>query len=112
MKTISNLALKNLVLENADREQTQLAPDISLVEKGRVQETLDGVADGRTVEVSSVSDQNPSLSRKLAAMGIVSGGELKVLGRAPLGCPISVSTLGYQLSLRLSEASQILVAER
>ncbi len=104
MKTISNLALE-------DREQAQQEPNISLVENS-VQATLDGVADGRTVEISSVSEQNPSLCRKLSAMGIVSGGELKVLGRAPLGCPISVSTLGYQLSLRLSEASQILVAER
>jgi len=100
MKTNSKLASQS----NSDQSHT--APSKSL--RG----TLDGIADGRTVEVSSVSDQNPSLSKKLAAMGIVAGGELKVLGRAPLGCPISVSTLGYQLSLRVSEASHISVAER
>ena len=71
--------------------------------------SLDQVNPGETVTVRQVATSDSSLGRKLASMGIVSGGKLEVLGRAPLGCPISISTMGYQLSLRLSEASSIRV---
>ncbi len=44
---------------------------------------------------------------KLMEMGCVPGEEVKVIQVAPLGDPISISVAGYNLSLRLSEASSI-----
>ncbi len=46
---------------------------------------------------------------KLMEMGCVPGEELMVEMRAPLGDPISVLVAGYHLSLRISEAEQIMV---
>ena len=69
--------------------------------------TLDTVAPGTTVQVCHLGQSNPKLFCKLHAMGLVSGSSVTVVGRAPLGDPISISTLGYQLSLRLAEARSI-----
>ena len=44
-------------------------------------------------------------------MGCVPGEIVKVEQIAPLGDPISVCVAGYSLSLRLSEANEILVEE-
>ena len=44
---------------------------------------------------------------KLMEMGCVPGEEVKVIQVAPLGDPISITVAGYNLSLRLSEASSI-----
>ncbi len=46
---------------------------------------------------------------KLMEMGCVPGEKVKVDQVAPLGDPISISVAGYHLSLRLDEASKILV---
>ena len=48
---------------------------------------------------------------KLMEMGCVPGEIVKVEQIAPLGDPISVCVAGYSLSLRLSEANEILVEE-
>lgn len=48
---------------------------------------------------------------KLMEMGCVPGELVKVEQVAPLGDPISIFVAGYSLSLRLSEASSILVEE-
>jgi len=69
--------------------------------------TLASVSPGQTVRVTELQETNPELYRKLHAMGIVSGSSVTVIGRAPFGDPISVSTLGYVLSLRRTEASHI-----
>jgi len=44
-------------------------------------------------------------------MGIVSGTVVEVAAVAPLGDPVTIKALGYSLSLRLSEASGVEVAE-
>lgn len=46
---------------------------------------------------------------KLMEMGCVPGEKVKIDQVAPLGDPISISVAGYHLSLRLDEASKILV---
>lgn len=46
---------------------------------------------------------------KLMEMGCVPGEKIKVEQIAPLGDPISVNVAGYTLSLRLDEASKIIV---
>lgn len=59
--------------------------------------------------VSHVSKSNVALHRKLLSMGIVEGTKIRILAQAPLGGALSVRALGYQLSLRRSEASSIFV---
>lgn len=49
------------------------------------------------------------ISIKLMEMGCVPGEKVSVEQIAPLGDPICISIAGYNLSLRLDEADQILV---
>ena len=48
---------------------------------------------------------------KLMEMGCLPGEIIRIEQIAPLGDPISISVAGYNLSLRLNEADQILVEE-
>ncbi|SDZ74739.1 ferrous iron transport protein A [Arachidicoccus rhizosphaerae] len=48
---------------------------------------------------------------KLMEMGCIPGEIIKVEQIAPLGDPISISVVGYSLSLRINEAENILVEE-
>jgi len=48
---------------------------------------------------------------KLMEMGCIPGEVIKVEKIAPLGDPISISVSGYNLSLRLNEAEQIIIEE-
>lgn len=49
------------------------------------------------------------ISIKLMEMGLVPGESILMEQVAPLGDPISVHVSGYHLSLRLSEAEQVVV---
>ncbi|WP_298299138.1 FeoA family protein [Hydrotalea sp.] len=53
--------------------------------------------------------KNDDLFIKLMEMGCVPGEIIKVEQIAPLGDPISISVAGYSLSLRLNEASAIMI---
>ena len=55
--------------------------------------------------------ENDEIFIKLMEMGCVPGEKIKVEMVAPLGDPISVTVAGYNLSLRLNEASSIFVEE-
>ena len=59
--------------------------------------------------VGSVTSENPTLCNKLLSMGLVNGTAVEVLAVAPLGDPIKVRALGYDLSLRKSEAQSVLL---
>ncbi|AYD49167.1 MAG TPA: FeoA family protein [Arachidicoccus soli] len=54
---------------------------------------------------------NNEIFIKLMEMGCIPGEIIKVDQIAPLGDPISISVVGYNLSLRLNEAEYILVEE-
>ena len=64
---------------------------------------------GQTVEI--IEFENSDLFVKLLEMGCLPGEKIKVEQTAPLGDPISISVVGYNLSLRLSEAAHIFVKE-
>lgn len=68
---------------------------------------LGNIGNGKTVVVSDLKDT--SLKVKLMEMGLINGKRLKVLFRAPFGDPIAVDIEGYVLSLRKSEADQVIV---
>lgn len=71
--------------------------------------TLDTVRPGETVAIADLHGADTLLYRKLHAMGLVAGRVLTVENHAPFGDPISISALGYKLSLRRSEARMIQV---
>jgi Fe2+ transport system protein FeoA len=70
---------------------------------------LSQVKQGKTVTI--VSFDNNDLLLKLMEMGCIPGERVKVDQVAPLGDPISITVAGYSLSLRLNEASAIIVEE-
>jgi ferrous iron transport protein A len=68
---------------------------------------LSEVEVGKTVIICSF--ENDEIFIKLMEMGCVPGEKVKIEQIAPLGDPISISVAGYNLSLRINEAENILV---
>lgn len=70
--------------------------------------TLSDVRPGSTVKVFKVGGEGPTM-RRIMDMGITKGCTITVRKVAPLGDPIEVTVRGYELSLRKSDASNIVV---
>jgi ferrous iron transport protein A len=60
---------------------------------------------GETAMIEGFTDAE--LSVKLLEMGCLPGCEITLASKAPFGDPICISVCGYQLTLRLGEASTI-----
>ncbi len=75
----------------------------------KIMKRLSEIKVGQTVEI--IEFENSDLFVKLLEMGCLPGEKIKVEQKAPLGDPISISVVGYNLSLRLSEAAHIFVKE-
>ena len=71
--------------------------------------TLRDVAIGESATVRRLTGEG-AVKRHIMDMGITKGTEVFVRKVAPLGDPIEVTVRGYELSLRTSEAGNILVA--
>ena len=71
--------------------------------------TLRDVAIGESATVRRQTGEG-AVKRHIMDMGITKGTEVFVRKVAPLGDPIEVTVRGYELSLRKSEAGNILVA--
>ena len=54
-------------------------------------------------------DGEPKIKRRLFDMGVTPGAEVYLRKRAPLGDPIEVTIRGYELTLRKSEAENIMM---
>ncbi len=68
------------------------------------------VADLQPGEVGTIKGFSDSIiSLKLMEMGCLPGSPIKMNYAAPLGDPISYYVAGYNLTLRISEASAILI---
>ena len=66
------------------------------------------VAEMRPGEVATIAGfTDQYLSVKLMEMGCLPGASVRYNFAAPLGDPICISVLGYELSLRIDEASTI-----
>lgn len=72
--------------------------------------TLDQLGPGRTARVERVRSEG-AIGSRLAEMGLLPGTEVRVVRVAPLGDPLEIELHGYHLSLRLSEARGVEVAE-
>ena len=70
--------------------------------------TLNDVQIGKTVKVEKLTGSGP-LKRRIMDMGITKGVEILVRKVAPLGDPIEINLRGYELSIRKSEAKNIMV---
>ncbi|MGF7230660.1 FeoA family protein [Arachidicoccus sp.] len=70
---------------------------------------LSDISVGKSVVIKEFV--NNEIFIKLMEMGCIPGEIVKVDQIAPLGDPISISVVGYNLSLRLNEAEYILVEE-
>ena len=70
--------------------------------------TLDMITLGEKVKVKGIAKES-SVKRKLLDMGVTPGVEVKIVGKAPMGDPINIEVRGYKLTLRKSEAKDILV---
>ncbi|MDC1141677.1 FeoA family protein [Planctomycetota bacterium] len=68
--------------------------------------TLATIPVGDSATVVNVSG-NADLEQRILEMGLLPGQVVTVVRTAPLGDPIEVEVMGYQLSLRKSEAAQI-----
>lgn len=62
---------------------------------------------GVLVQIEEI--ESSSISAKLVEMGLYEGQHVQILFKAPFGDPIAVAVADYVLSLRLNEASSIVV---
>lgn len=70
--------------------------------------TLKEIKPGQSVSVVKLTGEG-ALKRRIMDMGITKGVQVLVRKVAPLGDPIEVNVRGYELSLRKSEAENIVV---
>ena len=70
--------------------------------------SLKEVAIGSTAEVELITGSDLT-SERLLEMGITPGVRVKVIGTAPLGCPLELEVRGYRLSIRRSDAARVAV---
>lgn len=70
---------------------------------------LSEMREGQTATIDRIGG-NGALRRRILEMGIVKGAEVYVEKYAPLKDPLELIVKGYHVSLRVSEATQITVA--
>jgi ferrous iron transport protein A len=68
---------------------------------------LSELKEGQTGIISTIEEDDFFL--KLMEMGFIPGEPVTIEQVAPLGDPVSVAVAGYKVSLRLNEASRIMV---
>jgi ferrous iron transport protein A len=70
--------------------------------------TLKDLKPGQEGVVTSIGEKGP-VRKRIMDMGVTPGAIVRVIKVAPLGDPIEVNIRGYELSLRKSEADQIVL---
>ncbi|MBN7773404.1 FeoA family protein [Clostridium aminobutyricum] len=73
-------------------------------------QTLKEVTCGSTAIVQKLNGEG-ALKRRIMDMGITKGTSIFVRKVAPLGDPIEITVRGYELSIRKSEAENIIVTQ-
>ena len=76
--------------------------------EGIVLATLKEARCGQTVTVTRLGGEG-ALRRRIMDMGITKGTQIYVRKVAPLGDPVEVTVRGYELTIRRSDAENILV---
>ena len=70
--------------------------------------TLRDIPVGEDARVVRLTGEGP-LKRRIMDMGLTKGTEVHVRKVAPLGDPIEITVRGYELSIRKSEAENVVV---
>ena len=70
--------------------------------------TLKDVRPGEVVRVQKLNGEG-AIKRRIMDMGLTKGTEVRVRKVAPLGDPVEITVRGYELSIRKSEAENIVV---
>lgn len=70
--------------------------------------TLDEIRPGAFVTVINIADDG-NIKRRIMDIGILPGVCIEVVKLAPLGDPIQISLLGFDMVMRRSDASKIIV---
>lgn len=73
-----------------------------------MEKTLDSFVIGESGVVKSVGGEG-KIKRRLFDMGITPGAEILLRKKAPLGDPVQVAVRGYELTLRHTEASCVVM---
>ena len=68
--------------------------------------TLKETKTGQTVKVVKLNGEG-AVKRRIMDMGITKGVEIYVRKVAPLGDPVEVTVLGYELSVRKADAEMV-----
>lgn len=79
--------------------------------KGRLAMTLDKLPIGQSAIIASVGGQG-ALRRRLLDMGLTPHTAIMVRKKAPMGDPIELHLRGYELTIRLEDAKEILLIEQ
>lgn len=74
--------------------------------KNQIIKKLDKIPLRKKAIIRNVNLASPNMIR-LMEMGIIPGEEIEILRKAPLGDPIEISVMGYNLCIRKSEATNI-----
>ncbi|WP_256003594.1 MULTISPECIES: FeoA family protein [Pedobacter] len=62
-------------------------------------------------QATIISFTDLEMSVKLMEMGCLPGEVVEIERFAPMGCPVAIRIAGYQLCLRKSEASMIIIEQ-
>lgn len=115
--SLARTLAETVLVEKAPPQAVALAPVRSDLEEKRedagpqdvpARVSLHELKVGQRGIVVRVGGQGP-VRRRMMDMGLVSGAEVKVVRVAPLGDPVEFEVKGYSLSLRKSEAQNIIV---
>ena len=85
-------------MENENKPAVEIGDEVA----------LDIVAIGTSGTISKVNGEG-KIRHRLFDMGLTPGASVFVRKRAPLGDPLEITLRGYELSLRHSEASYVLI---
>lgn len=72
-----------------------------------IEKSLADLQVGEAGIIKSIADED--ISVKLFEMGCLPGTQVRMCCRAPFGGPVCFSVSGYQLSLRIDEASNVML---
>ena len=70
--------------------------------------TLDELKIGQKATITALGDEGP-LAQRLMTLGLLEGTPVAMIRRALGGDPLEIDVMGYALSLRKSEARQIVI---
>ncbi|WP_396391240.1 FeoA domain-containing protein [Desulfosporosinus shakirovi] len=79
------------------------------MEVSHLERTLKELKTGEKGIIIKVLGEKGAVKKRLMDMGMTSGAEVLVRKVAPLGDPIEVNIRGYELTLRKTEAQNIII---